>query len=170
MTKRPDLSIVIVSWNVKALLLDCLAAVERTRGDLDLQVLVVDNDSMDGSAEAVARTYPDVELVASEINLGFPLGNNLGLLLGWAIREGFQTGWLRTELREDGIFFRGVFIFFGFELFLGAGFHIGSRGCHGDLRRWLAGHCNARGIRRFRLRDHRSFANDAGGSRVRRRL
>ncbi len=74
-----DLTIVVVSWNVRELLRACLAAIGRGRGELALQVVVVDNASADGSAEMVAADFPWVELVASAQNAGFPAGNNLGL-------------------------------------------------------------------------------------------
>ena len=49
-----DLSIIIVSWNVKELLRQCLASVESGRGALNLQVIIVDNASTDKSGEMVA--------------------------------------------------------------------------------------------------------------------
>ncbi|RUA17597.1 MAG: glycosyltransferase family 2 protein, partial [Clostridia bacterium] len=81
------LGIVIVSYNVRALLRDCLRSVyedgARTPG-LQMTVVVVDNASADGSAEMVAREFPQTHLVASPENLGFARGNNVGLgLLGF---------------------------------------------------------------------------------------
>lgn len=74
-----DLTIVVVSWNVRELLRACLVSIDRGRGALSLQVIVVDNASTDGSAEMVAGEFPWVELIASAENVGFPAGNNLGL-------------------------------------------------------------------------------------------
>lgn len=74
-----DLTVVVVSWNVRDLLRGCLASIDRGRGDLALQVIVVDSASTDGSAEMVAAEFPWVELIASAENVGFPAGNNLGL-------------------------------------------------------------------------------------------
>lgn len=74
-----DLSIVVVSWNVRDLLRNCLTSLDRGRSALALQVIVVDNASADGSAEMVAADFPWVELIASAENAGFPAGNNLGL-------------------------------------------------------------------------------------------
>lgn len=79
MKTHPDLSIVIVSWNVRELLRACLASLEAGRGDLALQVIVVDGDSHDGSPEMVAGEFPWVELVACRENVGFPRGNNIGI-------------------------------------------------------------------------------------------
>jgi N-acetylglucosaminyl-diphospho-decaprenol L-rhamnosyltransferase len=76
-----DLAVVIVSWNVKALLADCLASVfEGLAGsELDAEVWVVDNASHDGSAEMVRQQFPQVRLIASRENLGFAGGNNRAL-------------------------------------------------------------------------------------------
>ena len=73
-----DLGIIIVNYNVRDLLRDCLASVYDSRGDFSFDVCVVDNDSQDGSAEMIAAEYPQVRLIRSE-NLGYAAGNNLGL-------------------------------------------------------------------------------------------
>lgn len=75
----PDLSVVIVSWNVRDLLLDCLRALESpgVRGDLRLEVIVVDNASSDGSAARV-RGLRSVRLIEAGTNLGYGRANNLG--------------------------------------------------------------------------------------------
>lgn len=73
------LSIIIVSWNVAALLADCLNSIEATKGELDVEVIVVDSASSDNSAEMVARDFPHVTLLAQPTNVGFPAGNNIGL-------------------------------------------------------------------------------------------
>ncbi len=75
---KPDLSIIIVSWNVRELLQNCLRSV-MAEAALRLQVIVVDSASTDGSQEMVAEHFPQVELVACQENVGFPGGNNLGL-------------------------------------------------------------------------------------------
>jgi hypothetical protein len=71
--------VIVVSWNVKELLLGCLRALadERVRDDLALEVLVVDNASSDGSAEA-ARSLPGVRVIETGRNLGYGRANNLG--------------------------------------------------------------------------------------------
>lgn len=75
---KPDLSIIIVSWNVCALLQNCLRSV-LAQQNLRLQIIVVDGASTDGSPEMIAEQFPQVELVACRENVGFPGGNNLGL-------------------------------------------------------------------------------------------
>lgn len=79
MSHAPDLTIIIVNWNVKELLRDCLTAVQNSRGSLSLQVIVVDSASSDGSAAMVAAEFPWVTLLACPENVGFPRGNNLGI-------------------------------------------------------------------------------------------
>jgi GT2 family glycosyltransferase len=81
-----DLSIVIVSWNVKDLLRRCLCAAAESltcaKGrDLSAQIIVVDNASTDGSAQMLREEFPHVSLVANEDNVGFTRGNNQGLAL-----------------------------------------------------------------------------------------
>jgi len=74
-----DVSIVIVNWNTRRLLLDCLASVYETIKDLRFEVFVVDNGSSDGSVAAVRRAYPDVKLIENAENRGFAAANNQAL-------------------------------------------------------------------------------------------
>ncbi|MFL5735655.1 MAG: glycosyltransferase family 2 protein [Chloroflexia bacterium] len=78
----PDLSVVIVSWNVCELVLDCLEALQApaTAGELRLEVIVVDNASSDGTVEAL-RGRPGVRVVEAGGNLGYGRANNLGFSL-----------------------------------------------------------------------------------------
>lgn len=79
MNDQPDLSILIVNWNVKELLRDCLASIDRGRGDLHLEVIVVDSASADGSQAMVEAEFPWVTLLACDENVGFARGNNLAI-------------------------------------------------------------------------------------------
>ncbi len=74
-----DLSIIIVSWNVRDLLQSCLASIEVGKGELTIETIVVDGGSTDGSPEIVQTTFPQVKLIARRDNVGFPKGNNIGL-------------------------------------------------------------------------------------------
>lgn len=74
-----DLGIIIVNWNTRDLLRKCLQTVFASQGDIAFKVVVVDNASGDASAEMVRSEFPQVLLIASEINGGFSYGNNLGL-------------------------------------------------------------------------------------------
>jgi GT2 family glycosyltransferase len=73
------LSIVIVNYNVKHFLGQCLNSLKRAIEHLDTEVFVVDNASSDGSCNMVQEMFPWVKLIASEINLGFSKGNNLAI-------------------------------------------------------------------------------------------
>jgi N-acetylglucosaminyl-diphospho-decaprenol L-rhamnosyltransferase len=73
-----DLAVVIVNYNVRDLLRDCLGSVLASRGVPAFEVCVVDNGSSDGSAEMVAAEFPQVRLVRAE-NRGYAIGNNQGL-------------------------------------------------------------------------------------------
>lgn len=76
----PDLSVLIVSWNVRQLLLSCLAALPAAVGNaLSCEVIVVDNASSDGTVEAVRRAFPQVQIIANSQNCGFAGGNNQAL-------------------------------------------------------------------------------------------
>lgn len=71
-----DISIVIVNWNTRDLLLNCLASVYRTIQGIDFEVFVVDNASSDDSVAAVRAHYPGVTIIANPENLGFAAANN----------------------------------------------------------------------------------------------
>ncbi|MEW6578076.1 MAG: glycosyltransferase family 2 protein [Chloroflexota bacterium] len=80
-----DLGIVIVNWNTRDLLRECLRSVQASQGDFTYRVVVVDNASSDGSADMVRAEFPDVALIASAENEGYPRANNHGLrALGFA--------------------------------------------------------------------------------------
>ena len=75
----PDLSVVIVNYNTREPLRRCLTSLQTERGRLDVEVIVVDNGSRDGSAEMVRADFPDVHLIEPGRNTWFTGGNNLGL-------------------------------------------------------------------------------------------
>jgi GT2 family glycosyltransferase len=74
-----DVSIVIVSFNTREVLRECLESVERESAGLRVEVLVVDNHSSDGSPEMIEREFPQVRLFRSDVNLGFASANNVAL-------------------------------------------------------------------------------------------
>lgn len=76
---RPDISIVIVSYNVRDLLENCLYSLYSALDGISHEVFVVDNDSDDATVEMVRTRFPAVDLIASEENLGFARANNLAL-------------------------------------------------------------------------------------------
>lgn len=76
--REPLVSVLIVSYNVREYLLQCVEAV-YTSGDVPLEVVVVDNASKDGSADALAEKFPQAHLVRMRKNAGFGKANNAGL-------------------------------------------------------------------------------------------
>ena len=74
-----DLSVVIVSWNVRDLLRDCLQSVVEDIQNLDGEIIVVDAASTDGTVEMVAQDFPNIQLITPGENVGFSKGNNIGL-------------------------------------------------------------------------------------------
>jgi O-antigen biosynthesis protein len=74
-----DLSVIIVSWNVRDLLRQCIDSVRCTESGVSMEVFVIDNASSDGSVEMIRSHYKDVNLIASDSNLGFATANNIGL-------------------------------------------------------------------------------------------
>lgn len=82
MTSTPesiDVSIIIVNWNTRDVLRECLQSVYRGLGALNAEVLVVDNGSTDQSPEMVAQEFPQVGLIANPDNRGFAAANNQAL-------------------------------------------------------------------------------------------
>ncbi|MCX8067579.1 MAG: glycosyltransferase family 2 protein [Anaerolineae bacterium] len=75
----PDLSVLIVNWNVRDLLRRCLRSVLVNSPSCQLEIIVVDNGSTDGSVEMVRTEFPQVLLIANPDNRGFPAANNQGL-------------------------------------------------------------------------------------------
>jgi GT2 family glycosyltransferase len=73
------LSVVIVSWNTRQLVLNCLASLESARQHMPMEIILVDNASADATVEAVRQQFPDTKIIESGGNLGFAKGNNLGL-------------------------------------------------------------------------------------------
>jgi GT2 family glycosyltransferase len=72
-----DISVVVVSFNTREVLRECLEALARESGGLRVQTIVVDNGSHDGSIEMLRADFPSVQLIISPENLGFGRANNL---------------------------------------------------------------------------------------------
>jgi len=73
-----DVSIIIVNFNTKALLKQCIESVFEKTQDIEFEVIVVDNASSDGSQQMVKEVFPEITLIESPENLGFGRANNLG--------------------------------------------------------------------------------------------
>ena len=95
----PVLSIIVVSYNTREMTLACLQSIsEQTQ--LPHEVIVIDNRSDDGSADAIAAAFPDHRLIRAERNLGFAAANNL------AARE--ARGDFLLLLNPDTLVLRGA--------------------------------------------------------------
>jgi GT2 family glycosyltransferase len=83
MKEKPVLSIVIVSWNVREDLRECLQSLLRDEGSRlesgEIEIIVVDNASTDGTAEMVNLEFPQVKLLVNSQNLGYTKANNIGI-------------------------------------------------------------------------------------------
>ncbi|HEB61744.1 MAG TPA: glycosyltransferase family 2 protein, partial [Bacteroidetes bacterium] len=74
-----DVSIIIVNYNVRYFLEQCLISVYKSVKNLNVEIFVVDNDSVDNSVEVVKNKFPDVKLIDNKQNLGFAKANNQAL-------------------------------------------------------------------------------------------
>jgi GT2 family glycosyltransferase len=77
--ERPDVTVVLVSYNTVHLLGKVLGAIDSGRNGLSVQVIVVDNASSDGSAELLKDQYQNIELITNQTNIGFARANNQAL-------------------------------------------------------------------------------------------
>jgi GT2 family glycosyltransferase len=76
-----DLSIVIVSWNAKEYLKECLTSLRVCSEELSMEIIVVENASTDGTPEMIRNQFPEVRLIENDANLGFARANNIGIKL-----------------------------------------------------------------------------------------
>lgn len=81
MQKIVNVSIVVVSWNTRDILRDCLKSIDENAGFDSYETIVVDNASADGSAEMVRREFPHVRLIENAENRGFAAANNQGIAI-----------------------------------------------------------------------------------------
>jgi GT2 family glycosyltransferase len=88
-----DLSVIIVNWNTRDLLRNCLNSVYRIAPDLTFEVIVVDNASRDGSVEMIREEFPDVSVMVNMENSGFGAANNQAL----AVMKGRYALLLNTD-------------------------------------------------------------------------
>jgi len=79
-TTELDVGVVIVNYNTKALLRQCLQSLyDNDQGNVRFDVVIVDNNSTDGSAAMVRGEFPEATLIVSEVNGGYAYANNIGL-------------------------------------------------------------------------------------------
>lgn len=74
-----QLSVIILNYNVRYFLEQCLFSVQRALEGIDGEIIVIDNASSDDSCDMVKAKFPEVKLIENTANLGFPKGNNSGV-------------------------------------------------------------------------------------------
>ena len=74
-----EISVIIVNYNIKEFVLNSIASIKKSAKNIDVEIIVVDNASHDGSVEAISKKFSDVKLIANKENLGFGKANNQGL-------------------------------------------------------------------------------------------
>ena len=74
-----QLSIIILNYNVRYFLELCVLSVQNAIQNLDAEIIVIDNNSLDDSCEMMKQRFPNVKLIENKENSGFPKGNNIGV-------------------------------------------------------------------------------------------
>ena len=88
-----DISFIIVNWNTRDLLQNCLDSIIKTAESLTYEIIVVDNASTDGSTGMLAEKYPQVRMIANRENRGFGAANNQG----FAVMKGKYALLINTD-------------------------------------------------------------------------
>lgn len=74
-----QLSVIILNYNVRYFLELCVLSVQSALSNIDSEIIVVDNNSQDGSCEMMKKHFSNIKLIENKSNLGFPKGNNIGV-------------------------------------------------------------------------------------------
>ncbi len=74
-----QLSVIILNYNVRYFLEQCVLSVQKALINLDAEIIVVDNNSSDGSCEMMKQLFPHIKLIENPVNVGFPKGNNIAV-------------------------------------------------------------------------------------------
>ena len=98
---QAELTVIVVTWNTRELTLRCLETLFDNTPDLSMQVIVADNNSEDGSADAIAQRFPQVHLIRNPGDFGFARANNVAM-------EFVDTEWVLllnpdTEVHQNAI-------------------------------------------------------------------
>ncbi len=102
-----DVSIILVSYNTKDLTINCLKSVYEKTKELDFEIIVVDNNSQDGSVEMLEEEFPNIKLIKNKENKGFGSANNIAIKQA----EGKYIFLLNTDTILDN---NAIKIFFDF--------------------------------------------------------
>ncbi|TSA11181.1 MAG: glycosyltransferase family 2 protein [Deltaproteobacteria bacterium] len=97
-----DISIIIVNWNTKDLLRNCLNSIYQTVQNISFEIIVVDNASHDGSVAMLREEFPQVTIIENTTNLGFGAANNQAI----SIMKGRYALLLNTDtiLTKDAVY------------------------------------------------------------------
>lgn len=74
-----QLSVIILNYNVRYFLEQCVLSVQKALSTIDGEIIVVDNNSSDDSCAMMKQRFPNIKLIENSYNLGFPKGNNIGV-------------------------------------------------------------------------------------------
>ncbi|WP_010494546.1 glycosyltransferase family 2 protein [Paenibacillus elgii] len=74
-----DLSIIILNYNTRELTLNCLKSIYLSETTYTYEVILIDNNSMDNSVEAIREAFPSVHLICNDVNVGYSKANNQGM-------------------------------------------------------------------------------------------
>ncbi|HEX8562961.1 MAG TPA: glycosyltransferase family 2 protein [Flavobacterium sp.] len=74
-----QLSVIILNYNVRYFLEQCVLSVQRATANIEAEIIVVDNNSSDESCEVIRSRFPEITLIQNSENTGFPKGNNIGV-------------------------------------------------------------------------------------------
>lgn len=97
MKKELDISVIIVSWNIRDILDEALASIKQQTTGVQYEVIVVDNASHDGTVEMIQQKHPDVICIANKENRGFGAANNQGAAIAHGKVFAFINGDMRFE-------------------------------------------------------------------------
>ncbi|WP_066297130.1 glycosyltransferase family 2 protein [Bacillus sp. FJAT-29937] len=76
-----DVSIIIVNYNTKKLTTECIQSIYHSNTSCQFEIILIDNNSTDGTVEAIRGTFPNIEVVANKDNVGFSKANNQAINL-----------------------------------------------------------------------------------------
>jgi GT2 family glycosyltransferase len=95
MSVQIDVSFIIVNWNTRDLVLQCINSLFQKQGNYTQEIIVVDNASGDGSSAAIKTEYPEVQIIQNSQNLGFAKANNMGI----KISEGTYVCLINSDIQ-----------------------------------------------------------------------
>ena len=84
-----DITLVIVSFNTREILLRCLGSIKKYTQEISYEVILVDNASEDGTIEAVVELFPEINVISNKENRGFSAANNQGIIESKGLRVAF---------------------------------------------------------------------------------